>query len=248
MKYSERYTRKAAVFAAFLFLFLSLATAASASVSVSPVRVHLGDEDSRAVVRVANHGDASQSYQVEVVSWSQNDREREVYSPTDNVLAVPPLFTLQPGEEQLVRVGMLEPADANTESAYRMFITEIASQDADEDVASGISMRVRIGVPVFVAPAAVKPAPSLQLVDLENIDGLTYPRLRNSGNVHVKVLEVRHRASNDAEWVSNQSSFYLLAGQTGLSPFALPQGHAAGSLVIRTENHGSMHYELPGIQ
>lgn len=246
MSYSERYTRKAAVSAAFLVLFLSLVTAANATVSVSPVRVHLSDQDDRAVVRVANQGDSSQSYQVEVVSWSQNDREREVYSPTDSVLAVPPLFTLQPGEEQLVRIGMLEPANANNESSYRMFITEIESQDAEKEVSSGISMRVRIGVPVFVAPASAKATASLEFVDLENIEGSAYPRLRNSGNVHVKVLEVRYRADANADWVANQSSFYLLAGQTGLLPFALPQGQATGSLMIRTENHGSMNYELQG--
>jgi len=248
MNYSERYMGKAAVFAAFLFCFFSLTTAANASVSVSPVRVYLDDKDNRAVVRVANQGDSAQSYQVEVVSWSQTDRQREVYSKTEDVLAVPPLFTLQPGEEQLIRLGMLEPADANTENAYRMFITEIESLDADEEASSGITMRVQIGVPVFVAPSSAMATASLEFVDLENIDGSTYPRLRNSGNAHVKVLEVRYRASEDSEWVSNQSSFYLLAGQTGLFPFALPQGRATGSLLIRTENHGSMHYELPGVQ
>lgn len=212
--------------------------------SVSPVRVHLSDANSRDVVRVANQGDAPQAYQVEVVAWTQTEQQREVYSPTEAVLAVPPLFRLQPGEEQLVRVGLLEPADPQTESAYRMFITELESQDVDKEASSGISMRVQIGVPVFVSPASATAAASLELVDVATIEGVSYPRLRNSGNAHLKVLEVSFRPDADAEWIANRTSFYLLAEQTGLLPFALPEGRTTGSLMIRTENHGSMHYEL----
>ena len=105
---AERYSSKAAVSAALLFFFINAASIAHAAISVSPVRLDLSVTNDKEVIRVSNHEDRQKSYQVEVVAWSQGEGKPEIYAPTDAVLAVPPLFTLQPGDEQLVRVGMLE--------------------------------------------------------------------------------------------------------------------------------------------
>ena len=111
----ERYSGKAAVIAAFLLFSGGFVTDAAAQVAVSPVRVDLSEHHDKDEVRITNQESETRSFEVEIVAWSQTDERREVYSPTEDIIAVPPLFTLEPGEEQVVRVGMLTEADPSVE-------------------------------------------------------------------------------------------------------------------------------------
>lgn len=240
----ERSNGKAASIAAFLIILGLTATTAYAALNVSPVRVNLGDDHDKDAVRITNQETSTKSYEVEVVVWSQTEERREVYSPTDDILAVPPLFSLNPGEEQLVRVGMLVPADANTERSYRMFITELAPPEAEKIESSGITMRLQIGIPVFVAPNAV-PTSTLEFVNLMQVDEQRFVRFRNSGNTHVKVIEVQYLAPGSTDKVVTPAVVYLLAGQSAYLPLKSASSKLVGTFSIVTENNGTLEYDLP---
>lgn len=241
---NERFLGKAAIIAAFLFIAGFAALDAQASISVSPVLVNLDNEHTKDVVRVSNLEEITKSYQVEIVAWSQTDERREVYSPTEELIAVPPLFSLEPGEDQLVRVGMIVNADQNIERSYRMFITELAPQTAD-DQPVGISMRLQIGVPVFVAPSQGLPNATLDYVESLHIGGQLYLRFKNNGNSHVKVTEVHYSAPGSSDMVVTPAVFYVLPGQTGYLPVAFPEGELTGTVTVVTDGLGSLEYELP---
>ena len=241
----ERYSRKAAVIAAFLFALGLFAQGAHASIDVSPVRLDLSDSQGKDVIHIGNRDETDKSYQVEVVAWSQTDERREVYAPTDDLLAVPILFTLKPGEEQLVRVGMLQPADAEVERSYRVFITEIAAPSIDEAESAGIRMRIKVGIPVFVSPSERLPFATLDYVSSMRVGDNLLVRLRNSGNTHVKVVEIQHSLPDSEEKSVTPTLVYLLAGQMGYLPVTIPDGTARGTLSIVTENLGTLEYELP---
>jgi fimbrial chaperone protein len=241
---TERYYGKAALGAAFLFIFGFYASVALASISVSPVRLDLSDDHDKDVVRISNQEETSKSYQVEVVAWSQTDERREVYTPTEALLAVPPLFSLAPGEEQLVRIGMIDGADPMTEKSYRVFITEIAPPQPDAPTTSGINMRLQIGIPVFVAPNTL-PFSTFELIGSKQIGNQLFLQFHNSGNTHVKVSEVHYRASDNAEPVVSPAAMYLLAGQKGYVPVSLPDDMALGNVTIVTDSLGNLEYELP---
>ena len=130
MKKLERYTGKAASFAAFLLFCVVCPTALMASVDISPVVVELSEAHDKEVVRIGNGTESAKSFQVDVVAWSQSDPEREIYTPTDDLLAVPPLFTLEAGKEQVVgrRVDLtlcvrLRPGDhVDLERLHRQYV------------------------------------------------------------------------------------------------------------------------------
>ena len=180
-----------------------------------------------------------------VVAWSQADGKPEVYAPTEAILAVPPLFTLAPGEEQLVRVGMMEDADAGAERTYRVFITEIASPQDTDSPGSGVAMRLQIGVPVFVAPKAM-PFSTFDLVESNTIDGKLFLKFRNGGNTHVKVSEVQYQPPGIGDAIASPTATYVLAGQTGYLPVPSPDGRAVGKVTLVTDSLGTLEYELPG--
>lgn len=230
--------------AAFLISTGVLAPLALASIDVSPVRIDLSDGHDKDVVRISNREDSAKSYQVEVVAWSQTDERREVYSPTESLLAVPPIFTLEPGDVQIVRIGMLDEADAGVERAYRMFITELASPQSEESVGSGVRMRLQIGIPVFVAPKAL-PTSTLDYVDSLQIEEQLFLHFQNNGNTHVKITEIQFASPRLDEKVITPVAFYVLPGQKGYVPVAVPDGKPEGTVTLVTDTLGTLEYELP---
>lgn len=241
----ERYKGKAAVFAAFLLIFGFGAGSAVAQIDVSPIRLELSQNHDKDVVRITNNEDHVKSYQVEVVAWSQTDDRREVYEPTDQLIAVPPIFTLERGENQAVRVGLMAPPDETTERAYRVFVTELASPRPEAQDGMAIKMRLRIGIPVFVAPTSGLPTATLDFVESMQVDNQVFMRFRNNGNVHVKVTEVQLSAPGLADKVVSPALLYVLPGQTGYLPVALPDGESAGKVTLVTDTLGTQEYELP---
>lgn len=239
----ERYLWKAVLCAAFLLIFQGLPSIAAAQVAISPVRVDLSDDHDKDVIRVSSQAKSTTSYQVEVVAWSQSGGQREVYAPTEDILAVPPLFTLEPGGEQVVRVGMLVDADPANEKAYRMFITELAAPQEEQSEMTGVNMRLRLGIPVFVAPRAI-PNATLTHVESAYVEGQLFMHMKNSGNTHVRVSEVRFQTSDMDEPYVESAALYVLAGQSAPVQVGLPEGKRYGKVTLVTDTLGIVEYEL----
>jgi len=214
-----------------------------ASVAVSPVVLELSEQQDKEVVRVTNSGDVAKSFEVNAVAWSQSDKEREIYAETDELLAVPPLFTLQPGQTQVVRIGLMRRADQSAELAYRVFFTELAPPEIEEQTTSGINMRLRFGIPVFVAPLA--PIVSgIDFIGLDTIENHKFMQLKNTGNVHVKVNEIRYLAPFATDKDVTPAVFYLHPGKTGFLPLDLPGENASGTVELVTDTAGVLEYDL----
>ena len=240
----ERYCGKAALVAAFLISTGFHSATINASMNVSPVRVFLSQDNDTDVVRITNNETSAKSYEIEIVAWTQSNEKREVYSPTEDILAVPPLFTLNPGEEQILRVGLLTNVDPDIEKTYRIFVTELASPDGNDTQTAGINMRLQVGLPVFVAPLAM-PTASLAYVEAKVIGDQNFIRFRNSGNTHVKTMEVRYSGPGNDEDVVTPAVGYIHAGKSGFLPVSLPNGDQAGTVTVVTERLGALEYELP---
>ena len=243
MKKLERYTGKAASFAAFLLFCVVCPTALMASVDISPVVVELSEAHDKEVVRIGNGTESAKSFQVDVVAWSQSDPEREIYTPTDDLLAVPPLFTLEAGKEQVVRLGLMRAADTDRELSYRVFFTELEPPELEETTVSGINVRLRFGIPVFVAPLAA-PSAGVEFVALQTIESNTFMELRNTGNVHVKVNEVSYQAPASSDKEVSPTVFYLHPGTTGFLPLEISGENAGGTVELSTDTAGILEYAL----
>lgn len=195
-------------------VLMSGATPASAQggggLQVSPIRLDLGGKQRGGALTLTNNSEIRKTIQVDVFDWTQKGEE-DVHTPTRELLANPPLFFLEPGSSQVVRIGLAASAKASAgERAYRVFLREVP-EDKPVDAAT-LRVVVRLGVPVFVSPATAI-APDLQWSGHLQTDGSVIVALENRGTKHVRVAQLKLLSSSGSEVLGEDPSMhYLLAG------------------------------------
>jgi fimbrial chaperone protein len=191
-------------FAAATALWLS--PAAAGSFSISPLRVDLSARMKTAALKVRNEGEHTVVVQSQTMTWSQAGGE-ETLEPTSDLLVSPPLFTLQPGAEQVLRVGLRRPADTSRELSYRLVLQEVPQKAAPDF--TGLSMVLRVTLPVFVAPAEIATADLNWSV--RRADGKLNVRAENAGQAHARILNFKLASADGA--VEQSVVAYVLPGQ-----------------------------------
>ena len=131
-------------------LLLAQAASAAGSLRVAPTRLDLPAERRAVAVTVQNTGSSPTLLQLEPKKWSQESGSDD-YAVTDDLIVSPPIFTLDPGAEQVVRVGRRDGAPVTTELAYRLFIQEVPTPGSTAP--RELNVVLRVGVPVFATPA-----------------------------------------------------------------------------------------------
>lgn len=211
-------------------------------VSLSPLRVHFDASQQSGVVQVQNIGEHAISMQVEAREWSQSEDGTDQYESTSDVLAVPPIFSIEPGETQLVRVGMLADQSTEKELTYRLFLTELP-QPLDDSRRRQLRMRLRISMPVFTAPAVVS-NPTLELVGAAVEEQGLRATFRNTGNTHVRVEELTAVRGDGQEAERQEKAVYLLAGTQRDFLFDSASGESISRLIAVTDTVGTREYEV----
>ena len=176
--------------------------------SVSPIRVDLSARHVVEALTVHNVGDAATLVQLDVVAWSQHDG-KNVYLPSTDLLATPPIFTVAAGATQVVRVGLRRGVDARSELTYRVYLQEVAP--APKPGFQGLQVALRIGVPVFVAPVAPA-APVLHWRAQAAGAGELRLTLANDGAMHTRISGLT-LAQGATPALTKAAPAYVLAGQ-----------------------------------
>ena len=179
------------------------------SFQINPLRVELSALEKSAVIRVQNTGDTSVTIQSQVLTWSQQDGKDQL-NPTREVLVSPPLFNLNPGSTQIVRVGLLRPADDARELSYRLQMEEIPPPRTADF--KGLQVALRIGIPVFVNPsrAAVQ---DLRFSVSKPVNGNFDLMVTNHGNAHAQLYGLTLQTKEGQVMAAHDNPFYLLPGQ-----------------------------------
>jgi fimbrial chaperone protein len=213
-----RFQRMAAVIAAAILIS---SRALAASVDINPVRIDLAGQGQPTELRLTNIGSAEISVQVDTLKWDQDLNGSDQLVATDELLAVPPIFTVPAGEQQIVRIGYLGQASPDFEQSYRLLITELAPPPSSDGGGSKLSMRMRFSIPAFVAPSVYPARPEIVLLDVSTVEDSLILTVENAGTAHARLgrLEVR----GDTGWESLPESLtirYLLPG--AIATIAIP--------------------------
>src|SRR5881396_2704422 len=140
------------------FFMAATGMAQAGAFAVDPVRATLSAARPVVSFVVRNDGVEPTVVQLEVVGWSQQDG-KDVYSPTREILATPPIFKVPTGGVQIVRLGLRREPDPQREMTYRLFLEEVPPPL--KEGFKGLRVTLRVGLPIFVVPAA-STAPALR--------------------------------------------------------------------------------------
>jgi len=223
-----------------VLVLFSVQPALAGGFSVQPLRIFLNPGKSTEVIQVRNDGDAPLSLQLRAYSWSQDEKGRDLYEPTDELIFFPKIMTLAEGEKRLVRVGV-RGMPPEGEHPYRIYLEELPDPSATPT--SGLRTLLRVGVPVFRAPADTEHTG--EVIDLELAQCRARFRVANRGNAHLMLKKVAVRAigpqGNELD-TGELKGWYVLAGNERPYTYMLPDeicGETQRLEVQIESDHGS---------
>jgi fimbrial chaperone protein len=178
---------------------------------------------------VTNDDRIVERFEIAAYSWTQNDGVDVERPDLDDIVIVPRLFELRPGESERVRVGVLQ-SDPAIESDYRVRVEQLFDPRPE---GSGVHFLLAFSLPLFTTPDR-----RITNVRIAGISGgrRLFVRIRNDGNVHAFARSMK------VTWRGGTSSFgrpfYVLPHQTAL--FRLPMhgcGRGEANIVPDSESH-----------
>jgi len=183
--------------------------ATAASLQISPVMIKLRANQAAGGISLQNLGEKPIHGQVRVYLWEQRGGE-DVLTPTDELVASPPIMEVGPKTSQTIRLVRRGGAVPGPERAYRLLIDEIPRGD---EPGSGVAIRLQYSVPVFVAPALDAAAHDLSWRVARRDGGWTL-ELKNSGTLHAQVGAATLVDGTGKEYELSKGLLgYALAGQ-----------------------------------
>lgn len=172
------------------------------SLSVSPLRLTFSNAAGIIALTVENNGREEALVQTETFAWKQVGGEHKL-SPTDDVVAVPPVFRLAPGAQRQVRVGLTRAFTEKQEQAFRLTVTEVPTA-----VTPGtVGVTVRHSLPIFVQPSSpISPNLTVKFGTSGSLE------IANNGSQHLRIHRWRLRDRAGAILAEDSGPGYLLAG------------------------------------
>jgi len=165
-------------------LLCSAATSAG-SFNIAPIRIELPAARRAASIEVQNTGDAAAQLQVERFLWKRDNGGDDDLEATEAFVVTPPIFTLQPGQRQIVRVLMQVPPDPRREGTYRVVLQETPLGDPPPNT---VATLLRISLPLFVTVPTAKAELAWRLV---RDGGALQLEADNRGGAHAFISQVR---------------------------------------------------------
>lgn len=165
-------------FYAFLFyIFFVPGVILANGIKITPVRLDLSNQVPVATLKITNPSDAPLSVQTQLMRWTQS-KGTDHYEVSQDILVMPPLFTVAPRQTQIMRLAFRQYA-GEEELAYRLYLKEIKpAQDLNP---SALNMTLRIGIPIFVSPGGkIKAQYTWKIKNVANKGVLV--TLKNEGN------------------------------------------------------------------
>ena len=164
--------------------------------------------------RLKNVSGLRTGLQLSVYQWKQDENGNDIYSPTDNVIVFPRIFTIDNGKSKTIRAGLRVPP-CDLEKTYRIYLEELPLSQP----ATGTSLQVlmRLGVPVYVP--AISPVYKARIEGPQVSNGKLSFTLRNTGNTHLlmKTCNFSGQSSTGQELFKRElGSRCVLTGKTAV--------------------------------
>ncbi len=199
------------------------------TLTVSPTRIDLSASGKATTIRVKNTDDTPTTVQVVTKPWIKTTNQAEFVS---EIFAVPPIFDLSAGEEQIVRLAARGLSGMTTEQAYLFYIKEVPGELQTEGSALNFSLNIEL--PLFVTPEDAEPE-ALWKIDMSD-EGVPSIHLVNSGNAHLRIDQFEITNVGDGALLTeNTAGAYVLAGAERQWPFETKLDDLKGPVALKAK-------------
>ena len=174
--------------------------------TVIPVSFELTPGQMTAVLNLQNHTDHEADFQVRPFAWEQPGGDDRL-TPTDVLVASPPLGRIPVGGEQVVRLILRRPAQGQ-EASYRILLDQVPPPPEP----GVVSFALRLSIPVFAEPSAREAAHVSWSVQPDG--GAYYLVAVNSGARHDAFRNMALTEGGRPVALETHVSPYILPGAT----------------------------------
>jgi fimbrial chaperone protein len=127
-------------------LLAGIETASGAQLRVEPVLLELNAPAAAGVLKLRNDEDREVTVQTRVLRWTQ-EKGKERLDDTTDVVASPPIVTLAPRTDYVLRVVRVAKGAVRAEESYRIIVDQLPQ---DRKFAGGnVNLLIRQSIPVF---------------------------------------------------------------------------------------------------
>jgi fimbrial chaperone protein len=217
---------------ALLLLFAMAGATQAAEFTINPLLVNLDRGTRASEILVRNEGSTPLRMQVQASSWHQDANGQDQYEPADGLLYFPRTMEIPPGDSRIIRVGV-KAAPVTLEDAYRVFVEELPPGAASAPPGASLLVLLRVGVPVFIAPAQPERKTEITALDLHGATAEWV--VANKGNVHVRAdrFELTGLARDGTRLFEQPfQERYVLAGAVKVLRFEIPPDQCARLAVL----------------
>jgi fimbrial chaperone protein len=163
-----------------VLLMVGAVAARAAEFTIAPLRIALDRESRTSQIEIRNAAQQPLRVQMQAMAWTQDAAGRDQYAESEGLLFFPKVLEIPAGESRIVRLGV-KAAPIAQEDAYRLYVEELPGPIQSAQPGASVRVFLRVGVPVFVAPAAPKLAGEVRGLDAAN--GSAHLAVANTGNV-----------------------------------------------------------------
>ncbi|MBP0615839.1 fimbrial biogenesis chaperone [Jiella mangrovi] len=126
-------------------LMLAVGSGNAASLRVSPISLDLPHGTKASSVRVWNNDRQPVTVQARIFRWTRKGG-KDILSPTRDVVVSPPIATLAPGAENVIRIVRTSNRPVEGREAYRLIVDQIPDRSHDRPGTVRILVRHAIAV------------------------------------------------------------------------------------------------------
>jgi fimbrial chaperone protein len=163
----------------------ALSPVRASSLSVVPISIDIVQPAATGTMTLRNREARPLNAQVRVFRWTQVDGQ-DLLEPTQDVIPSPPIVTINPGADYVVRLQRTAAAEIAGEEAYRVVVDELPNPNRQRN--GTIALVLRYLVPVFfLSPDATQP----KLVwSLTRRNGRTMLSAANNGDKRIQIVDL----------------------------------------------------------
>jgi fimbrial chaperone protein len=212
-------------------IVVATSVAQAASLSVLPITVTVTQPATLGTITLHNREERPLNAQIRVFHWTQSDGGDQL-DETSDVIASPPIVTINPNEDYVVRLQRVGAGEIKGEEAYRTVVDELPNPNRQRNGAIAIVLRYLVPT-FFLSPDASQPRLAWSI---ENHGGKAVLVAANSGDIRIRLADLKIKTGGRVITVGRGLAGYVLGRSTREWP--IPGNAGVASVVMADTDHG----------